>query len=84
MITPPPKPSVLTKDWRDWADRLVQWIVENLAREAGMVVTPKYPVADLPRAVGYGMVLVQGATSVYPAYSDGTNWRKCSDDSIIV
>lgn len=83
MSTPPPQPGILVKDWRDWAERFVQWIMLKDQQNSGMVAIPKYPIGALPKAVGYGIIMVQDVSSVYPAYSDGTEWKKFSDNTAV-
>lgn len=83
MRTPPPKPSILTKDWREWAERLVQWFADETMSASGVEV-PKYPIARLPKAVGFGIIMVQDVASVYPAYSDGVTWRLFSNNAEVV
>jgi hypothetical protein len=50
------------------------------------VVMPSYTVATLPSAAAYarGWLYVSDETGgAVPAFSDGTNWRRCTDRNIV-
>jgi hypothetical protein len=63
------------------------WIFANNGHTTlpGMVAPKIYTAATLPSAalLSGGICLRNNAGSTIPVYSDGTNWRKFSDDTIV-
>ena len=54
--------------------------------EAGYPFLPSYVVAEVPDATvdAGGMIFVTDETGgAVPAFSDGTNWRRCTDRAIV-
>lgn len=67
-----------------YLDDITQRLNENLL--GVQVVLPRYTVATLPSvpAEDRGMIFVDDETGgAVPAFSDGTNWRRVTDRTIV-
>jgi hypothetical protein len=69
------------RNWFNWLGRYtrdwIQYVDERTPRN--------YPVTELPDATeGARIIFVEGLLGdIYPAYSDGTSWKKFNGDPVI-
>lgn len=73
------RPDRLSKPWHDWLS--VLW--HSLAPAIRL---PTYTVATVPDATAYtgGLIYVSDeAGGAVPAFSDGTDWRRVTDRSVV-
>ena len=69
--------------WKEWANMLVAVLRQSLAQTS--VTLPSYKVADVPAALQAGqLIYVTNETGgAVPAFSDGTDWRRVTDRTVV-
>ncbi len=78
-----PRPGVF-EDWASWGSRLVGVLESTFDRNPGDL--DEFTLAWLPdtRKHRTRLIYVSDATGgAVPAYSDGTNWRRVTDGTVI-
>lgn len=70
-----------------WAIELVRRInADNLNRSKLPVFLPRYAKANLPSVAAFincWIYVTDDTGGAVPAFSDGTNWRRCQDRNVI-
>ena len=64
-------------------DGLEAFLDQVYQRSALAVTLPNYSTSDLPDAAEYEKSTVFDDTLGVPLYSDGTNWRKFNDNTVV-
>lgn len=80
LHVPAPYDSLTQHEWR-------KKITEKVNRMLSVAVPlPTYTVATVPTAsdyTGYLIYVSDEAGGAVPAFSDGTNWRRCTDRTVV-
>jgi hypothetical protein len=83
------------RDAPPWAQTLADDVTRELSATAGSrgvrargfpTVLARFPVADLPLAsrwAGSWIYVSNEVGGAVPAYSDGTNWKRCTDGAVV-
>ncbi len=79
-----PRPSMY-RSWGEWGDRLVEILSTPVAVDANTVIRiPYFGSENLPKAsLPGGLIYLADGGVVAPIFSDGTNWRRIADNSIV-
>lgn len=68
--------------WQNFVDDIEQRLNDEVL--GNQVVLSVYTVATLPPVPGSGWIFVSDETGgAVPAFSDGTDWRRCTDRAIV-
>lgn len=75
----------LCKDWKAWAEQLVQVLEAEQEAEFSLRPVPAYSKGGLPPAAQPGCIIyvpdeTGGATL---AFSDGSDWRRVTDRAVV-
>jgi len=74
------------RDAPAWARQLASDVDAALRTRGAPAVLARYVVADLPdpaRWVGAWIFVTDATGGPIPAYSDGANWVRCTDATVI-
>ena len=84
IVTQPVGPAVLV-DERGQATPELQTFFDDITLASGVKQLEVFEVANLPNASPSGRFLfvTDEVGGVVPAFSDGSNWRRCTDRTIV-
>lgn len=85
ILVPQPRPDEILQEGGLLARVWFRWVLAVTARLNGPPQLPEYTVAGMPGAGGARKLIwvSDAGGGAIPAYSDGTNWRRITDGTVI-